>query len=186
MALILGKISKNLRVMNKLLITFLLLILFSFILASCGKYTSKYSYRWGEDGLIYNVGNNQLYTGTVLDTSDVIISFEVVNGKKNGLFTTYYPGGQVEKTGYVINNNNVGEWKYFYPNGQIESIGSFENNKAEGRWISYYANGNKKCEGNYRRGKEDGLWIYYNEKGKTINMILYEDGEFVDLQQKFT
>ncbi len=149
--------------MLKLLTAFLLLTTSSFILMSCGTYKSKYAYRWGDDGLIYNSHNDQLFTGTVLDTADVIIEFQVVDGKKNGTFRTYYLDGQIEKTGYVINNENMGTWKYYYPNGQIESEGDFESNKPDGKWISYYPDGTKESEGKYRDGKQDGIWTYYDE-----------------------
>lgn len=172
--------------MKKLITASLLIAVFSLLLTSCGRYTSKYSYRFGEDGLIYNSTNDNLYTGTVLDTADVIIKFQVVNGKKNGSFTTYYLDGQVEKSGYVIDNDNIGVWKYYYPDGQIETEGSFENNIPEGRWISYYTNGNKKCEGTYRNGKQQDIWLYFNDKGDIINKVIFCDGEFVDLQERFT
>lgn len=171
--------------MNKLLTASLLIAILSILFTSCGKYTSKYSFRWGEDGLIYNSNNNKLFTGTVLDTVDVIIEFQVINGKKNGSFKTFYLDGQIEKSGLVINNENEGRWQYYYPNGQIESEGKFEDNVPEGKWISYYENGYKKCEGIYKDGKQQGSWIYYDKKGKIINMILYEEGKFIDLQERF-
>lgn len=185
LALILGKIRlKNTKVMKKLLAALLLIITSSFILTSCSRYTYKYAYRWGNDGLIYNSNNNELYTGTVLDTADVIIEFQVVDGRKNGTFKTFYPDGQVEKSGYVINNDNEGSWEYYYPTGQLESEGKFVNNLPEGKWISYYPNGNKKSEGFYKRGKQDEAWIYYNEQGGVINIVIYENGEFLELERR--
>ncbi len=172
--------------MKKLLITILLTISSSFILTSCGNYQSKYAFRWGDNGLIYNVGDDDLYTGTVLDTADVVIEFQVVDGKKNGEFKTYYLNGQVEKFGYIIDNENMGEWKYYYPNGQMESKGSFKNNLPEGKWISYYQDGSIKCEGIYMNGKQQSAWTYYNQKGEIINVIFYQDGEFIQLQQRFS
>ncbi len=152
--------------MNKLLTAFLLIITSSFILTSCGEYTSKYAYRWGDDGLIYNSHNDKLFTGTVLDTADVIIEFQVVNGKKNGTFRTYYLDGQIEKTGYVVNNENMGTWKYYYPDGQIESEGVsiVTNLMANGFPITLM--GIIESEGKYRDGKQDGIWTYYDEKGE--------------------
>jgi len=171
--------------MKRLLTAFLLSITLSLALTSCGRYTSKYGYRWGEDGLIYYAHNDKLYTGTVLDTADVIIKFQVVNGRKNGYFTSYYLDGQIEKSGFVINDENVGVWKYYYSGGQLESEGSFDDNIPEGKWISYYPNGSKKCEGDYKKGKQQGNWLYYNEKGETIYRAIFSDGEFVDLQERF-
>lgn len=170
--------------MVKLLTALVLIITLSFILTSCGKYTSKYAYRWGDDGLIYNSNNNKLYTGTVLDTADVIIEFQVVNGKKNGTFRTYYLDGQVEKTGFVVNNENMGTWKYYYPDGQMESEGSFESNNPEGKWTSYYPNGNIESKGDYKNGKQNGIWTYYNKNGDVRIKVIYQDGEFIDLQQR--
>ncbi len=80
----------------------------------------------------------------------------------------------------------MGEWTYYYQNGQMETKGSFKNNKPEGIWTSYYPNGNIRCEGNYKNGKQQSAWTYYNEKGEIINIIFYQDGEFVDLQQRFS
>lgn len=172
--------------MKKLLTAFVFILSFSFILTSCGNYNSKYDYRWGNDGLIYNINNDKLFTGNVRDTSNVIIEFQVVNGKKNGLFESYYLDGQIEKSGFILNDNNEGLWEYYYPNGQLESEGNFDNNLPEGKWISYYSNGNKKCEGSYKQGKQDKVWIYYDGEGNVINMIIYEDGKFVDIQNRFS
>jgi antitoxin component YwqK of YwqJK toxin-antitoxin module len=154
------------------------------MLTSCGHYKSKYAYRFGTDGLIYFAHNDKLYTGTVLDTADVIIQFQVVNGKKNGLFKTSYLDGQIEKSGYVYNNDNEGEWKYYYPDGQIESEGYFNNNLPEGNWISYYENGNKKSEGKYMKGQQHGVWIYYDKNGNITLEIIYDTGDFKDLVKR--
>lgn len=170
--------------MKNLVIDSILIVILALVVTSCSRYSSKYSYRFGEDGLIYNSSNGKLFTGVVLDTADVIIKFQVVNGKKNGSFTTYYLDGQIEKSGYVIENDNIGIWKYYYPDGQLESEGSFENNIPEGVWISYYPNGSKKCEGNYKKGKQQGIWNYYDEKGHPIYQVVFSDGEFVDLQER--
>ena len=172
--------------MLKYITAFLTIITASFLISSCGTYKNKYSYRFGDDGLIYNAGNDELYTGTILDTADVVIEFQVVDGKKNGEFKTYYLNGQIEKFGYVINNENMGEWKYYYQDGQMETKGTFKNNKPEGIWTSYYPNGNISCEGIYKKGKQQSAWTYYNEKGEIINIIFYQDGEFVGLQERFS
>ncbi len=163
----------------------LLLFTASFLLTSCGNYNSKYAFRFGDDGLIYFAHNDKLFTGTVRDTANVIIQFQVINGKKYGLFKSTYLNGQIEKSGFILNNKNEGLWEYYYPDGQLESEGVFENNKPEGKWTSYYGNGNKKCEGIYKDGKEEGVWIYYDEEGNITYKIIYQDGEFVDLLQKF-
>ena len=130
----------------------------------------------GKDGLIYNSNNDGLYTGTIIDTADVVIEFDVVKGVKNGAFLTYYLTGQVEKYGYIKNNLNVGEWNYFYPNGQKESVGNFKQNKPDGEWISYFSNGSTKSIGSYVNGKQQGVWRFYNAEGKLENSEYYNNG----------
>lgn len=171
--------------MKRIILVFILTII-SVLFFSCGTRTSHLNFKLGEDGLIYNTNNDRLFTGTIIDTADVVIEFQVVKGKKNGSFKTYYLNGQIEKSGYIINNDNVGEWKYYYPNGQIESRGNFENNIPEGKWVSYYKDGNIKCEGKYKNGKQDDNWIYYNENGQIINIKLFKNGVFVNKLQNLT
>ena len=159
-----------------------LLITVAVIFYSCGNEKSLRGYRFSEDGLIYKSSSNELYTGVVSDTSDVIITFEVVNGIKHGAFITFYHNGEYEKYGLIENDKNVGEWSYFYPNGQLESMGSFENNKANGIWTNYHPNGKIKAEGEYKEGEQHGYWKYYNQSGKLVNVLTFQNGVLVENQ----
>jgi len=140
----------------------------------------------GHDGLIYKTNSQKLYSGEIIDTVNVIIQYDVVKGKKNGLFMTHYLDGHLEKFGFIENNLNVGEWKYYFPNGNLESIGRFENSKAEGKWISYYSNGAIKTEGNYLNSTREGRWILYNNAGEIVNIIIYHDGEVIKVQNRIS
>ena len=159
-----------------------LLITVAVIFYSCGNEKSLRGYRFSEDGLIYKSSSNELYTGVVSDTSDVIITFEVVNGIKHGAFITFYHNGEYEKYGLIENDKNVGDWSYFYPNGQLESTGSFENNKANGIWTNYHPNGKIKAEGEYKEGEQHGYWKYYNQSGKLVNVLTFQNGVLVENQ----
>jgi hypothetical protein len=124
-----------------------------------------------KDGLFYKKNSTELFSGKVIDTADVIIEFEVSNGKKNGRFTTYFLEGGIEKAGIMVDDKNEGTWKYFYPNGQIETIGNFYNNKPDGEWISYYPDGTVKTSGIYRNGDQHSGWYYYDSRGELINVL---------------
>jgi hypothetical protein len=163
---------------NFISIFFVLLIIT--LLHSCGKDNYNRNYRMDEDGLIYKYGTNELYTGLVTDTSDVIITFEVVGGIKHGAFITFYTNGNYEKYGMVENDVNIGTWSYFYPDGQLESTGSFKNNKPEGEWVSYYPNGKIKAKGEYIEGEQHGRWKFYDEEGELINVYIFGNGVFLE------
>lgn len=159
-----------------------LIIITAAIFFSCGKQYYSRDYKVADDGLIYKNGSNELYTGIVTDTSDLIITFEVVNGIKNGAFITFYRNGKYEKYGLIENNKNIGEWSYFYQNGQLESIGTFENNKPNGKWVSFYPDGKVRTEGYYEDGEQHGTWKYFNSDGTLINIFTFQNGNLQNSQ----
>ena len=164
----------------KISLLLLIIISFSFIIyfsisVHPDKTTSMKNNFTYKDGIFYEKNSRELFTGRVVDTADVIIEFEVSNGKKNGRFTTYYFEGGIEKVGIILDNKNEGIWKYFYDNGQLETIGNFYNNLPDGEWISYYRNGQVSIQGRYREGMQIGYWSYYDKDGKHINTISFID-----------
>lgn len=162
-----------------IIVTFLSILVF-YIFTVIGKGNNQKIYL-GPNGLIYETGKNELFSGTVKDTVDVIIEFQVVAGIKQGSFRTYFLTGQIEKEGYIKDNKNIGEWKYYFDNGQLETIGNFKDNLPHGQWICYYNNGVAKIIGNYKNGKQCGVWKYYDNNGKLINIIYYKNGKISSL-----
>jgi hypothetical protein len=162
--------------MKKLILIFVFITI-SILLTSCGQVEYNREYQLSEDGKIYFYGTDKLYTGTIIDTSDVIIEFQVVKGIKHGEFKVSYLNGNVEKHGYIDNNKNEGAWKYYFENGQLESQGFFVNDLPEGEWISYYQDGQIKTKGSYLNGKQYGRWISFTPTGTIENVQFYEEGE---------
>lgn len=156
----------------------IVIILFSGLI-SCGR-ANKREYRFADDGLIYEYNSKNLFTGRVVDTADVIVEFDVVNGKKNGEFITFYTNGNIEKTGWIKQNANIGEWKYFYPDGTLESRGQFDKDHPHGFWQHFYKTGKLKQSGSYKYGLEDGEWLFYDEDGKLIKFYFYSEGRILN------
>jgi antitoxin component YwqK of YwqJK toxin-antitoxin module len=169
----------------KKILTTISLVLFSIILVSCSN-TRHREFTLGKDGLIYKYGTHELYSGIITDTSNVIIQYNVVLGKKSGKFITHYLNGQIEKVGFIYNNLNEGEWRYFYSNGKLESEGSYENSKAQGKWTYYYTNGVVKTQGNYVNSVKEGSWIFYHYSGKVDNCLFFRNGEIPKVQNKIS
>lgn len=158
-----------------IILIFLSLIIYLSVNVHWGSTTAEKINFTYKDGLFYQKNSDELFTGRFTDTTDVIIEFEVSNGKKNGRFTCYFLEGGIEKEGIIINNKNEGTWKYYYDNGQIETIGNFYNNIPDGEWISYHRNGEVSIKGIYRQGMQIGYWAYYDKYGKIINVITFID-----------
>ena len=77
---------------------------------------------------------------------------EFVDGKKNGLWTNYYPSGKVATRGTYINDEPTGNWEYFFEDGTVSSSGAFKDGKREGLWKTLNANGTLKSEITYNKG----------------------------------
>lgn len=170
--------------MKKLAVIFGLFLI-SILITSCGNVDYQREYQLSENGKVYYYGTDKLYTGTIIDTANVIIQFEVVKGIKHGEFKTSYLDGTTEKLGYINKNKNEGEWKYYYQNGQLESVGCFADNIPAGEWISYYSNGQIKAMGSYLNGKQHGRWTYFKLTGEVINIQFFQEGQLKDTFIKF-
>ncbi|MDO8549591.1 MAG: hypothetical protein Q7S39_05485 [Ignavibacteria bacterium] len=133
------------------------------------------------DGVIVNQSTDKPYTGRVVDTvANQIVSYEVVDGIKNGEFVICLTNGNKAVTGNIINNKNEGKWSYYYSSGQLESEGSFKNDVVVDKWTWYYPNGNKMEEGIFINGKRDGMWKLFNENGSLKSTIFFSEGNVVN------
>jgi antitoxin component YwqK of YwqJK toxin-antitoxin module len=162
------------------------LSLFSLLIISCGKVEYKHAYRLASDGLLYYKNSDRLYTGTISDSTNMILHFEVVDGKKNGSFLVYYPDGTLAQSGYLIDNKNVGEWKYYYTNGNLECKGMYINDVPQGEWVFYYPDNTLKSKGSFKEGLRNGLWYEYEPDGRLKLLYIFRNGVFIDIQNRKT
>lgn len=143
-------------------------LLFALLFTSCEKIpeTKKSTSIQVKEGLIFEENESKPFTGKIKDTLEGrIIEYGVVEGRKNGMFKTFYMNGKVEMIGLIENNLNQGKWTYFYENGQIESEGNFLNDTVNGWWKWYFEDGILKEEGNFVNGSREGKWVIYNPDG---------------------
>lgn len=92
-----------------------------------------------------------------------------INGKKHGLWQTYYVGiNNLKEKGYYKDDLRDSIWQYFYPEGDYKAL--VEVPSAEGKSSLQIQNVNPVMSkfGVYRNGKVAGVWEYFNEVEKTI------------------
>jgi antitoxin component YwqK of YwqJK toxin-antitoxin module len=144
------------------------------VFSACNKKVDhNYSYYF-KDGLILNSTTQQLYTGVInTKVNNKKLVYDVLNGKKNGTFVTYFANGRVEMIGEMNKNKNSGYWKYYYSNGTLESEGNFNNDVAVGNWKWYYPDGSLKEQGAYQNGKKNGVWLKFESNGKPLQKNIY-------------
>jgi antitoxin component YwqK of YwqJK toxin-antitoxin module len=154
------------------------LVLISLFLISCSREIKVKKELSMKNGIIYETKNKKLFTGTISDTvSNQILTYEVVEGTKNGQFKVTSLTGKTLMSGNIKDNKNEGKWKYYYPNGKLESEGTFREDVPEDKWIWYYEDGTIKEEGVYKQGKREGIWIMYDQKGNVKSYVTFKGGE---------
>ena len=167
-------------ILIKLFISFLIILLF----ISCNNNNeAKLSKPLVvKDGLLYSDSlSTAPYSGRHKSRMlNMKIEYEVINGKKEGDFITYFPNDKVQISGTMKNNKNVGEWKYYFPNGSLETSGFFEDDVPAGKWIWYNKNGLVIEEGNLNQGKRDGEWKSYDSIGRLDIVRLYKQDLLLD------
>lgn len=163
-----------------------LLLLLSFTLVSCSNKEDSKIYSHASDGLVYFKDSNKPFTGTVLDSSVMILLYDVVDGKKNGSFLVFFPDGKLAQSGYLIDNKNEGEWKYYYSNGNLESKGLYINDIPQGEWEFYYPSGVLKNKGKFKDGLKDKIWYDYNTEGELSNIYFFNNGTLSGSFYKFS
>lgn len=110
-------------------------------------------------------------------------------GRKQGLWRSYYRSGKTKTEGSYKDDVRIGEWTYYFENGSVEQTGTYNvNGKVHGVWKWYYVTGGLRKEevfsnglrngpsteydsdrniiaqGDFAYDLEDGFW-YYDENG---------------------
>ncbi|MCL2261331.1 MAG: toxin-antitoxin system YwqK family antitoxin [Fibromonadales bacterium] len=73
-------------------------------------------------------------------------------GKFNGVFLSYYPGGSLHK------------------------VGNFDDGLRSGSWAEYYANGKLRKIEHWIASMRNGEWVRYDESGRRIDRAEFVDG----------
>ena len=109
--------------------------------------------------IFYLKNKDNLYTGSVVvyDSLDnVILKGQMIDGKTTGMWTHYFPSGEIHAIFSVKNNELNGDFKQYYPRSSILHK-----------------------EGSFIDGKMDGIWRLYNLNNQLLFSIQYNIGEVV-------
>jgi len=115
--------------------------------------------RKGEDGKI-------LAQGTLL------------NGKKNGTWSTYHEdNGRIKTVTSYINGKKNGIYLEFTNRGQVELRANYVDDIYDGKYAAYKFGTRQVKEIDYKMGKIDGFYRdYHSSNGKLQKEIEYKDG----------
>ena len=164
---------------------FIYIIVFAgiFALNSCGGQKKPVRSIVEKNGTLYINGSDKPFTGKEkAKVNNRIIEYQVVDGKKNGIFKISYLNGNPQMIGQMRDNKNEGLWRYFYMDSTLESQGHFKDDFPDGEWLWYYPDGRLKDKGNYLKGISQGTWKDYDPKGNIVSETFYKDGKKIKVK----
>lgn len=133
------------------------------------------------------------FTGEFTDfygyDSTIAVKGNYVNGKKEGPFKIYHPGGHLAQEGSFTNDERFGIWKYFYEDGSPKQVFEFLNGEVlirefwdekgekqvdagQGKWFGYDLDNFYKTSGKVSNGKKQGMWT---NLVNTANLIAHKE-----------
>lgn len=109
---------------------------------------------------------------------------DTVDGKREGLWVSYYANGQKQSEGEYRAGKKHGRWVLYYPNGSKQSEAKFHNGLYTGLYIAWRDNGAIQWQGYYNPirgnsadGTKEGVWLAYDpETGEPARAISYHRG----------
>lgn len=128
-----------------------------------------------KDGLYYS-SSGTLYTGSYIalfESGNKKSSFEISEGKLNGLVTYFYDNGKVMETGFFASNEKNGEWLRWDELGNKIDQAFYVNGKKDGLWLVWDAKGVKRYELHYDLGAKVGKWLMWDESGNLTSEKTY-------------
>ena len=78
----------------------------------------------------------------------------------------YYDEGGLKSEGRLVDGKRNGLWTSYFPNGTIWSQSNYKLNVLHGSTKVYYPTGVLRYKGKFRDGKRVGKWVEYLEDGK--------------------
>jgi antitoxin component YwqK of YwqJK toxin-antitoxin module/thiol-disulfide isomerase/thioredoxin len=97
-------------------------------------------------------------------------------GVQSGNFTSYYSTGKTQKS-YNANPQLNGMYTCFYPSGQLQVKAPMTNGKITGKETIFYPNGNTRIACNYKDGLLDGKVETFFDDGKPKRLELHSNNK---------
>jgi len=125
---------------------------------SSGREITSFERLVARDGLFYEVGSGEPFTGRVI---------------------TYHANGQKKVAGEYFEGKREGKWIEWFETGKVKSESGWRGNEQDGKWTRWYENGQMQEEGEYRAGEEDGKWSAWYENGQKESETRWQNGSEV-------
>ncbi len=95
------------------------------------------------------------------------------DGRLDGPFERYAPGGRKIAEGHYAGGRRSGTWTFWHPNGALAERGRWKAGRRHGRFVHAGETGTVLAEGEYRDGRRVGRWRFRPADGGPVRTVLY-------------
>lgn len=107
---------------------------------------------------------------------------QIVNGKKEGLMTDYYPDGKVWGERMFQNDLQTGRTVFYFPEGQIKEVQYYIEGKKHGGDTIWYQNGKIQFTVLLENDKKNGYLRKWSPEGALVYEARYEMDTLVEVK----
>ncbi|MFT6053581.1 MAG: antitoxin component YwqK of YwqJK toxin-antitoxin module [Roseivirga sp.] len=112
-------------------------------------------------------------------TFELIEAGEITNGRREGLWKTYFPEtGNLSVISNYKNGKADGEQSAYSEAGALLTDGEMKDGLKIGKWTWYYDDGTTESTAQMVNGKKEGSQFFYNAQGDKIKEEIYKEGAF--------
>ncbi len=103
---------------------------------------------------------------------------------KQGLYTKYYPSGNIYEEANYVNDTLHGERKLYYESGKLEILETYDHGQFSSPYKRFFENGQIQLNGFYENNKGTGIWTRYYQNGKVRDWVtLVDNNEYGPFQE---
>jgi antitoxin component YwqK of YwqJK toxin-antitoxin module len=94
--------------------------------------------------------------------------FNPAENMKEGMNEAFHANGNLKMKGEVVDGKRHGVWTTWYENGVKWSENTYSYGVLEGKTVTYHSNGQVHYIGYYSSDKKASTWMFYDENGELI------------------
>ena len=102
-----------------------------------------------------------------------------LDGKKEGTWAIWYPGGGMQKEGFIKDGLSHGKYREWYENGNLRYEYEYDQNKKTGVWKGWYDDGTPYTIRHFTDDQLHGSVLVYDSVGTLTKEMEYDQGELL-------
>ena len=117
-------------------------------------------------------------------TGEVSKRYNVIDGKKQGLMTDYYPDGSVKMERMFRNDTQVDRTVMYYKSGKIEEVQYYKDGLRQGGDSTFYEDGRTAQVIEYDNGIKHGFVRKWSKDGNLVYEARFERDSLIEVTIK--